>query len=263
MKQEEWRRISGEHRHLYWVSNYGEVSDSDGNVLKEYIEDGYKYVKLKNESRNGYTRRRVHLLVLDAFLLRRNGKYIAKHIGKREDNRLENLEWITPTGRFPKKRIYKRVRADHMLREEIILARKLYRKHRSSYKVRNEMSIPEEGWDRYRTMALRYTTDLSERETYRSHSEETRARCIELYRQGKRSGYIERETGVFAQSILDWAREEGLEVARLAKLDAEKVREIRKMHGVNCGNGRLAKKFGVSKSTIAQVIKGRTWKHVK
>lgn len=49
----------------------------------------------------------------------------------------------------------------------------------------------------------------------------------------------------------------------LAKLTAEKVREIRRLHAAGEQNyERLATRFDVDPSTVARVVKGVTWKHV-
>lgn len=48
-----------------------------------------------------------------------------------------------------------------------------------------------------------------------------------------------------------------------AKLTDDKVRQIRQMHREGWSIARLAKEFGVGVSTMNQVVKGITWKHVK
>lgn len=49
-----------------------------------------------------------------------------------------------------------------------------------------------------------------------------------------------------------------------AKLTDEKVREIRYKHKYeNYSIARLAKEYGVGVSTMNQVIKGITWRHIK
>lgn len=55
----------------------------------------------------------------------------------------------------------------------------------------------------------------------------------------------------------------------LAKLDEKKVKAIRaacaaaKAKGARNPLGELAAKYGISTSTVANVVHGRTWAHVK
>lgn len=48
---------------------------------------------------------------------------------------------------------------------------------------------------------------------------------------------------------------------RFAKLTAEKVREIRSLGDV-MSLTQMARQFGVSKTTIGYIVRGKTWKHV-
>lgn len=47
-----------------------------------------------------------------------------------------------------------------------------------------------------------------------------------------------------------------------AKLTDDKVRQIRQMHREGWSIARLAKEFGVGVSTMNQVVKRVTWRHV-
>lgn len=49
----------------------------------------------------------------------------------------------------------------------------------------------------------------------------------------------------------------------LAKLTAEKVREMRALHAQGVGAWRLAKMFGICRTSAFNVIRGRTWRHVE
>lgn len=52
--------------------------------------------------------------------------------------------------------------------------------------------------------------------------------------------------------------------AGLAKLDDEKVMEIRKLYSTTrISQDSLASKYGVGQSTISSIVLGRTWTHVK
>jgi hypothetical protein len=48
-----------------------------------------------------------------------------------------------------------------------------------------------------------------------------------------------------------------------SKLTDDKVREIRTLSGGGLSNRRIAKKIGVSASTIDYVVNGQTWSHVQ
>lgn len=107
-KHEQWLTIPG-YGCVYEVSNLGRVRSVDriliyqdrgefvkrplkGRILKQ---SGYKYkvVKLKYKTPS----KRVHSLVARAFLTKPIGKTQINHKnGNRHDNRLENLEWVTP-----------------------------------------------------------------------------------------------------------------------------------------------------------------------
>lgn len=52
------------------------------------------------------------------------------------------------------------------------------------------------------------------------------------------------------------------EEAGRAKLTENEVREIRKMRGEGAVYPVIARRFGVSESTIAAIIRGRSWKHL-
>ena len=48
-----------------------------------------------------------------------------------------------------------------------------------------------------------------------------------------------------------------------SKLDADKVREIRRAHAAGeAGFEELARRFGVSGQTVRNVVRRKTWRHV-
>lgn len=85
----------------YGVNKNGEVCSFDFNhtgmtkKIKQYTDrDGYKYVFLNIEGKR--YKRQVHRMVLSTFIDNELNKPQINHInGKRNDNRLENLEWAT------------------------------------------------------------------------------------------------------------------------------------------------------------------------
>lgn len=107
---ERWLPVIG-YEHCYEVSDKGRVRSMDkllwsktrgsymkhGRVLKEQTtHDGYKVVHLCDKGKE--VRRRVHVLVLEAFVgQKRFAEYECNHRdGVKGNNSLENLEWCTP-----------------------------------------------------------------------------------------------------------------------------------------------------------------------
>ncbi|WP_410973951.1 NUMOD4 domain-containing protein [Bacillus pacificus] len=106
-KKEIWKSLEGiiEGGQSYQVSNFGTVKSIDritphghnrrGKILKPTSnKDGYKLVILCNEGKTkSYT---VHRLVALAFIENPEGKEQINHInGLKDDNKVENLEWVT------------------------------------------------------------------------------------------------------------------------------------------------------------------------
>lgn len=103
MKKEIWKSINGD----YEVSNLGRVKSMDrlvkhptgslkkwrGRILKiQKTPAGYCYVNLYN-NKNLHL---IHRLVATAFIPNPENKPCVNHLnGKRNDNKLENLEWCT------------------------------------------------------------------------------------------------------------------------------------------------------------------------
>ncbi len=99
MLNEIWKPIVG-FEGLYKINNYGEILSlhkrHKGNkvILKQSLKDGYAYVTLYKNKIAHY--KRVHRLVLIAFIESNSLKRYCNHKnGIRNDNRLENLEWVT------------------------------------------------------------------------------------------------------------------------------------------------------------------------
>lgn len=95
LANEEWREIEG-YEGLYAVSNMGRVANIKRNVLLNpySIKTGYLQVNLRkdNQGRNFY----VHRLVAMAFISNPENKPQVNHKNSiRNDNRAENLEWMT------------------------------------------------------------------------------------------------------------------------------------------------------------------------
>lgn len=101
-----WKDIAGLEG-MYQVSNKGRVRSlrykiyrKDGRecwnrpkILKPmYMTSGYKYVYLGGKNRS------IHRLVATTFISNPEGKKQVNHINMdKHDNRVENLEWVTPS----------------------------------------------------------------------------------------------------------------------------------------------------------------------
>lgn len=79
----------------YRVGSDGSAWGIKGKPIKQYKDvDGYPHVYLVKGQIRCY--RAVHKLILGAFVPKPSPKYQVNHKnGKRDDNRLENLEWVT------------------------------------------------------------------------------------------------------------------------------------------------------------------------
>ena len=100
LPHEKWRDVVG-YEGLYQVSNYGRVKSFHNNgvrILNPVLADypGYYVVSL---TKNGDQRTQyVHILVAQSFIFNPEKKSYVNHIdGDKLNNRLEKLEWVTPT----------------------------------------------------------------------------------------------------------------------------------------------------------------------
>jgi len=92
----EWRKIEGYDN--YSISNLGRVRNNNNNnnnkLLKSHIKDGYFAVILSRY--NKQKRHFIHRLIGTAFITNPNNLPFINHKNqKRNDNRIENLEWVT------------------------------------------------------------------------------------------------------------------------------------------------------------------------
>src|SRR5437588_752798 len=99
---EVWRPVVG-HENRYEVSNLGRVRSiksrarrGPGRLVGSLNRAGYKYVRLSDD--DGTSRlKEVHRMVLDAFHGPRP-LLVPDHLNdERSDNRIQNLEWVTPS----------------------------------------------------------------------------------------------------------------------------------------------------------------------
>ena len=91
---EEWRDIEG-YEGLYQVSNLGRVRSLRSNkIMKLMIWHGYAYVNFTIN--NVVNHKSVHRLVAETFIPNPQNKPCVDHINTiKNDNRVENLRWVT------------------------------------------------------------------------------------------------------------------------------------------------------------------------
>lgn len=93
-EKEEWRDVVGSDGE-YQVSSLGRVRNSNTkHILSTFAVDGYRLLSVKKNGKR--MKQRVHRLVAEAFLENPEGKEYVDHInGIVDDNRVENLRWVT------------------------------------------------------------------------------------------------------------------------------------------------------------------------
>lgn len=101
--QEFWKDVVG-YEDYFMVSDLGRVySKRSGKILKQNKKpNGYMQISTKIGGRSGdYICFKVHRLVAEAFIKNPDSKPHVNHINSdRSDNRLVNLEWVTPKENF-------------------------------------------------------------------------------------------------------------------------------------------------------------------
>lgn len=93
--EEIWKPVTG-YEGLYEVSNLGRVKSLRNNIImKDFLSNkGYKLIKLsKEKARKAYS---IHRLLAQAFISNKENKKYINHLnGIRNDNNINNLEWVT------------------------------------------------------------------------------------------------------------------------------------------------------------------------
>ena len=93
-----WKKYFYENKETcYSISDSGEVrKDTTGYILSQSTQQDYKFVTLLIDGKQ--KRMRVHRLVAETFIENPKNKPYVNHInGKKDDNNVENLEWVTPS----------------------------------------------------------------------------------------------------------------------------------------------------------------------
>ena len=93
-----WKKYFYENKETcYSISDSGEVrKDTTGYILSQSTQQDYKFVTLLIDGKQ--KRMRVHRLVAETFIENPKNKPYVNHInGKKDNNNVENLEWVTPS----------------------------------------------------------------------------------------------------------------------------------------------------------------------
>lgn len=138
---EEWRDIEG-YEGKYQVSNTGRVKslqyhrgNSERCLIPKKGKNGYLYVVLSKE--NKVKTFKIHRLVATYFIQNKENKpYVNHKDGNKENNNVENLEWVTP--------LENNLHAFYVLGKHPMRGMK-YDKNKKSIKV-NQYIITEEGY---------------------------------------------------------------------------------------------------------------------
>ena len=128
----------------YQVSNLGNVKGQDGIRLLKPAKNhhGYKYVLIHNDGDNKH--RMVHHLVMEAFVGERANGLVTDHINRlRDDNRLDNLRYVTFLENSMNACNYDQSILEHGKERYKIQQKKYYQK-RKEQRIKDEVIINDE-----------------------------------------------------------------------------------------------------------------------
>lgn len=94
---EVWQDIKG-YENLYQISNWGNVMSLRSNKLITPQKNKYGYITIKLSKKGEIKTFLLHRLIAETFIPNPENKPYIDHINtNRDDNRLENLRWVTPS----------------------------------------------------------------------------------------------------------------------------------------------------------------------
>lgn len=95
MREEIWKDIAG-YEGLYKISNFGRIKNKENKIKAQSPQNGgYLVVHLYNHG--SHKAKTVHRLVASTFIPNDDEKSEVNHIdGDKRNNKIENLEWVTP-----------------------------------------------------------------------------------------------------------------------------------------------------------------------
>lgn len=94
---EVWKDIKG-YEGIYQVSNLGNIKNIEsGYVRKGYINKGNGYVYITLSNKGKIKNKRIHRVVAEAFIPNYwKNPYVNHKDGDKTNNKVDNLEWVTP-----------------------------------------------------------------------------------------------------------------------------------------------------------------------
>lgn len=91
---EVWKPIPN-YEELYWVSNLGNIKSKNKILKPTKNRDGYLYIHLYKNKKQ--TIKGIHIIVAKTFIPNPLNKTQVNHIdGDKWNNKIDNLEWVTP-----------------------------------------------------------------------------------------------------------------------------------------------------------------------
>lgn len=227
MKEEIWKKCYLDSR--YEVSNLGGWRRlmKNGKYIypKGHLNAGYRQVSIGSRKRSyGF-----HRIIATAFIPNPNNYPQINHIdSNRANNSLDNLEWVT-------------IQQNQ--------AHKVSKGRQVKGETANFTKLTEKEVLEIRELVTKGYTDTEISTIY-----DTTNRNIWCIRKGISWKHVLPENA-------DW-KEMNKRTGNV-KLNAEQVIEIRKLYKTGLTQKQIGIKLSIPKSTVCQVLSGKTWKHLK
>lgn len=224
----QWKPLEGivDNGKNYEVSSNGQVRNiKTKRILKPWkVPKGYHHVRLAFKGTKD-RKYGIHRLVALAFIPNPENKSHVNHIDANKiNNSVENLEWVSPEENSRHANINELFKTK-LTQNDVIEIKKLLLDNVSQYKIAKQFNVS-------RTAIANIHT-------------------------GKTWNFVEVDGFVpFSYGVRG-------EHTKLAKLNENKVREIRHLHQtVKYSSHQLGKMYSVCPSTIQDILNGKTWSHV-